>query len=178
MLQSDSSQRHCSSTNFKHSIETRNREFSMPYRLLSRCYRLSFVCLCLWSTLAYLWCFISTEALIVPNQFCKTPSIIHYGTTSYGALAGSEHGPIDIISEYSSRYATSVSLRSFSLARTIGRKSPRILDTSVHCLKADSTFEESESVTDEINDILDTALGEVRTRLSFHHTFESLKPFH
>ena len=134
----------------------------MPYRLLSRCYRLSFVCLCLWSTFAYLWCFISTDALIVPSQFCKTASIIHYGATAYGPQSNSEHGPIDIIAEYSSRYATSVSIRSFLLARAIGRKSPRMLETSVNCLIADSTYEESESVSDEINDALDMALGEVR----------------
>jgi hypothetical protein len=138
----------------------------MPYRLLSRSYHLSFVCLCLWSTLAYLWCFISTDALIVPSQFCKTASIIHCGTTSYGALANRVDSPIDIIVEYSSRYATSVSIRSFSLARTIGRKSPRILGTSVNCLKSDSTYEESESVSDEINDALDMALGEVRDKMS------------
>jgi hypothetical protein len=138
----------------------------MPYRLLSRCYRLSFVCLCLWSTLAYLWCFLSTDALILPSQFCKTASVIHYGTTSYGTLANSVHGQTDIIAEYSSRYATSVSIRSYSLAQTIGRKSPRILETSVNCLQADSTYEESESVSDEINDALDMALGEVRDNFS------------
>lgn len=137
----------------------------MPYRLLSRCYRLSFVCLCLWSTLAYLWCFISIDALIVPSQFCKTASAIQYRTTSYGQLSNSEHGPIGILAEYSSRYATLVSIGSFSLARTIGRKSPRMLETSVKCLKADSTYEESEYITDEINEALDMALGEVRNNL-------------
>ena len=130
----------------------------MPYRLLSRCCRISFFYLCLWSTLAYLWCFISTDALVAPRQRNKYASGSHYGAPSVGSTMPNLGTATEIIRTGSSPFA----LGYFSMFRSWNRRPSRQSAIILLSSTSDSTFEENDYESKEINDALDNALGEVR----------------
>ena len=129
----------------------------MPYRLLSRCCRISFFYLCLWSTLAYLWCFISTDALIAPRHHTKYASGSHYGAPSIGSTMLNLGTATETIRTGSSPFA----LGYFSIFRSWSKRPMRQSSITLLSSTSDSTFEENDSETKEMNDALDNALGEV-----------------
>lgn len=137
----------------------------MPYRLLSRCCRISFLYLCLWSTLAYLWCFITTDALIAPRQYVKYVSGSHYGVPSVGSTLLNLGRVTEAVRTYSSPYDTSIAMGYFSHFHTMNWKFSKQSATILLSSTSDSTFEESDFETKEMNDALDNALGEVRSRI-------------
>lgn len=132
----------------------------MLSRLLSRCSSMSLIRLCLWSTLAFLWCSTTANALVLQAKFYQKLLRRSYENPSVGELLLSR-SLSPMIEEVRSICLTSMTLRSITSTRTIDKRPLTYRKTSLSSSKADSNFDDNDFISDEIQSALDMALGEV-----------------
>ena len=134
----------------------------MPSRLLSRCSSMSLICLCLWSTLAFLWCSTTADAFITPAKLNhKSPGRSRESFTSRKLILSESLCPEIKRVRNSNIYSTSMSLRSISSTSTANSRSSTDRSTSLSSSETDSTLDDNDFISDEIQSALDEALGEV-----------------
>ena len=123
---------------------------------------MSLICLCLWSTLAFLWCSTTTDAFLIPAKLCyKLPARSHESFTSRKLILSSSLCPEIKRVRHRNTYSTSMSLRSISSTSTANSRSSIDRRTSLSSSETDSTLDDSDFISDEIQSALDEALGEV-----------------
>lgn len=134
----------------------------MPSRLLSRCSSMSLICLCLWSTLAFLWCSTTVDAFLIPAKlYHKLPGRLHESFTSRKVILSQSSCPEIKRVRNRNIYSTSMSLRSISPTSTANSRSSTDRGTSLSSSETDSTLDDNDFISDEIQSALDEALGEV-----------------
>ena len=132
----------------------------MLSRLLSRCSSMSLIRLCLWSTLGFLWCSMTANALVPRMKFHRKLLRKSHETPSIGKLLLSR-SLSPMIEGVRSICLTSMTLRSITSTRTIDKRPSSCHKTSMSSSKADSNFDDNDFISEEIQSALDMALGEV-----------------
>lgn len=123
---------------------------------------MSLICLCLWSTLAFLWCSTTADAFLTPAKLNhKLPGRSHESFTSRKLILSESSCPEMKRVRNRNIYSTSMSLRSISSTSTANSRSSTDRSTSLSSSETDSTLDDNDFISDEIQSALDEALGEV-----------------